>query len=201
MDNGNLIKGYDLYNEIGNNRNEYVNNILNEYYVYNPNVINKENLLKDINKQLDDINNKEKMEGIENPINSIDKPINVTTNQYDTPFSQGISMYDNRGKFFDLYDFNKNFDAYIQQQQKERLLNEKLKLTDLSTIDSIKIKPYQLPLDKMLINVKDTWFEMYDDVAKGENPLNNFGEDKFFYVGVTLIVVSLMYVMLWFFFE
>jgi hypothetical protein len=201
MDNGTLIKGYDSYNEMGNNRNEYVNNIMNEYYVYNPNTINKEHLLKDINKQLNEINNLERMNGIENPVDSIDEPIEVSTNQYETPFSQGTTMYDNRGKFFDLYDFNKNFDAYIQKQQKERLLNEKLKLTDLSTIDSIKIKPYQLPLNIMLINVKDTWFEMYDNITKGKNPLTDFGEDKFFYVGLTLVIVALMYVMLWFFFE
>jgi hypothetical protein len=110
-------------------------------------------------------------------------------------------MYDNRGKYFDLYDFNKDFDAYIRQQQKQRLLNEKLKLTDLSTVDSIKIKPYQLPIDKMLINTKDTWFEMYDKVMGGENPLTEINEEQFFYIGITLITVALMYVMLWFFFE
>ncbi len=201
MNNGNLIKGWDAYNEIGNNRNQYVNNILNEYYLYNPNTINKEHILKDINKKLKEINNEERKEGIENPVDSIDKPIKVITDQYETPYSQGVTMYDNRGKFFDLYDFNKDFDAYIRQQQKQRLLNEKLKLTDLSTIDSIKVKPYELPIDKMLINVKDTWFEMYDKVMEGENPLNTINDEQFFYVGVTLIVVSLMYVMLWFFFE
>lgn len=201
MDNETLIHGWDSYNEMGNNRNEYVNNVLNEYYVYNPNTINKEHVLKDINKQLNEINNKGKKEGMENTVNSTDKLLKISTNQYKTPFAQGDSMYDNRGKYFDLYDFNKDFDAYIQRQEKERLLNEKLKLTDLSTIDSIKIKPYQIPLDKMLINVKDTWFEMYDSVVKGENPLTDFREDKFFYVGLTLIVVALLYVMLWFFFE
>jgi hypothetical protein len=201
MNNGNLIKGWDAYNEIGNNRNEYVNNILNEYYLYNPNTINKEHILKNINKKLKEINDEERKEGIENPVNSIDRPVKVITDQYETPYSQGISMYDNRGKFFDLYDFNKDFDAYIRQQQKQRLLNEKLKLTDLSTIDSLKVKPYELPIDKMLINVKDTWFEMYDKVMEGENPLTTINDDQFFYVGVTLIVVSLMYVMLWFFFE
>lgn len=201
MDNGLLTSDLDAYNEVGNNRNEYVSNILNEYYLYNPNTINKEHILKNINKELNEINKEEKKEGIENPVDEIYRPIKVITNQYNTPFSQGDTMYDNRGKYFDLYDFNKDFDAYIRQQQKQRLLNEKLKLTDLSTIDSIKIKPYQLPLDKMLINVKDTWFEMYDEVSKGENPLTKINEDKFFYIGLTLIIVALIYVMLWFFFE
>ena len=201
MNNDILTGNLDTYNEMNNNRNQYVNNILDEYYVYNPNTINKEHMLKKINKQLDEINNEERKEGIENPIDSIDKPVKVITNQYDTKYSQGTTMYDNRGKYFDLYNFNKNFDDYIRQQQKQRLLNEKLKLTDLSTIDSIKIKPYQLPIDKMLINTKDTWFELYDKTIGGENPLNDFTNDDFFYVGITLIIVALIYIMLLFFFE
>ena len=201
MNNGLLTDNLDGYNEASNNRNEYVNNITNEYYVYNPNTINKEHILKNINKQLNEINDEERKEGVENPVDSISKPVKVQTNRYDTNFTQGETMYDNRGKYFDLHDFNKNFDNYVSQQKKQRLLNEKLKLTDLSTIDSIKIKPYQLPIDKMLINVKDTWFEMYDTVLEGENPLKKFTEDKFFYVGITLIVFALLYVMLVFFFE
>ena len=201
MDNGLLADNLDAYNKVSNNRNEYVNNILNEYYIYNPNTINKEHVLKNINKQLNEINNEERQEGIENPIDSISSPIKVTTNQYKTNSSQGKTMYDNRGKFFDTHEFNKNFDNFVQEQQKERLLNEKLKLTDLTTIESIKIKPYQLPIDKMLINIKDTWFEMYDTVIEGENPLTNFTEDKFFYVGITLIVFALLYVTIVFFFE
>jgi len=201
MNNGILTPDFDANNEANNNRNNYVNNILNEYYVYNPNIINKEHALKKINKKIEEINNEKKMEGEENPISSIDEPIPVITNQYDTKYSQGESMYDNRGKYFDLYNFNKNFDDYIREQQKQRLLNEKLKLTDLSTIDSIKIKPYQLPLDKILINIKDTWFELYDKTTQGINPFNNFNNDDFFYVGITLIVFALLYVMLHFFFE
>ena len=201
MNNGILTGNLDAYNEINNNRNQYVNNISNEYYVYNPNTINKEQMLKEINKQLGEITNEERKQGEENPVDSIDKPIKVNTNQYDTKYSQGANMYDNKGKYFDLYDFNKNFDDYINQQQKQRLLNEKIKLTDLSIIDSIKIKPYQLPLNKMLINVKDTWFELYDKTIEGENPLKNFNEDNFFYVGITFIAVALIYIMLLFFFE
>jgi hypothetical protein len=200
MNNNMLIDNLDTYNENNNNRNEYVNNVLNEYYVYNPNTINKEQKLNKINKQLDVINNEERMEGETNPIDSIEYPIKVITNQYDTEYSQGTTMYDNRGKYFDLYDFNKNFDDYVRQQQKQRLLNEKLKLTDLSTVESIKIKPYQLPLDKILINIKDTWFDFYDEIMNGNNPLKNLNEDKFFYFGVSLIVFALLYIILMFFF-
>jgi hypothetical protein len=201
MDNGILTNNYDTYNDVNNNRNEYVNNILNEYYVYNPNSLDKQTVLKKIDKELNTIVQEEKQEGIENPVESISNPVKIVSDQYETGFAQGVSMYDNRGKYFDLYDFNKDFDDYIRQQQKLRLLNEKLRLTDLSTIDSIKIKPYQLPIDKMLINTKDVWFELYDKVTQGTNPLTNLSNDDFFYVGITLIVFALLYVMLVFFFE
>jgi hypothetical protein len=201
MDDENLITGWDFYNDVNNNKNEYVNNILNEYYLYNPNTINKEEILKKINKQIQEINNEEKKNGIENPISSIDSPLKVITDQYETPFSQGVSMYDNRGKYFDLYDFNKDFDTYIRQQQKQRLLNEKLKLTDLSTIDSIKIKPYQLPLDKILIETKNTWFDFFDKLLIGKNPFTDINENQIFYFALTLIITSLLYIMLWFFFQ
>ena len=201
MDNGILTNNYDTYNDVNNNRNEYVNNILNEYYVYNPNSLDKQTVLKKIDKELNTIVQEEKQEGIENPVESISNPVKIVSDQYETGFAQGVSMYDNRGKYFDLYDFNKDFDDYIRQQQKLRLLNEKLRLTDLSTIDSITIKPYQLPIDKMLINTKDVWFELYDKVTQGTNPLTNLSNDDFFYVGITLIVFALLYVMLVFFFE
>jgi len=169
----------------GNNRNQYVNNINDDYYMYNPD--DNEQKLKNINNQLNEISPNQEIE-------NITKPINITTNQYKTPYSQGSTMYDNKGKYFDLYDFNKNFDSYIEQQQKERLLNEKLKLTDLSTIESIKISPYQLPIDKIMINIKDTWFEIYDNLLKNKNPFSNFNEDKFFYIGISLIIIALIYI-------
>lgn len=201
MDNGILTDNFDSYNDVSNNRNEYVNNILNEYYIYNPNSLDKQSVLKKISKELNEITQEEKKEGIENPTESISNPVKIVSDQYESGFAQGVSMYDNRGKYFDLYNFNKNFDDYIRQQQKLRLLNEKLKLTDLSTIDSIKIKPYQLPIDKLLINAKDVWFEMYDKAVRGENPITKLSNDDFFYVGITLVVFGLFYVMLVFFFE
>jgi hypothetical protein len=171
-------------------RNMYVSNIYDEYYDYSPDIVKKDDLLKSIDERLGEFKNL-----------TITEPFEITTNQYDTSYSQGDTMYDNRGKYFDLYDFNKNFDSYIQQQEKERLLNEKLKLTDLSTIDSIKIKPYELPIDKMMIGLKDTWFELYDDYTNDTNPLNNFNNDKFFYIGLTFVIVALLYIMLWSVFE
>jgi len=107
-----------------------------------------------------------------------------------------ISMYDNRGKYFDQYLFNAKFDEYIDEKNKERLLKEKVKLYDLNKVENIEIQPYDLPLNKILINTKDTWFNMYDDVSNGKNPTKNLNFKSYFYIGVTLIVITILYIFL-----
>jgi hypothetical protein len=107
-----------------------------------------------------------------------------------------ISMYDNRGKYFDQFLFNAKFDEYIDEKNKERLLKEKVKLYDLNKVENIEIQPYDLPLNKILINTKNTWFNMYDDISNGKNPTKNLNFKSYFYIGVTLIVITILYVFL-----
>ncbi len=112
-----------------------------------------------------------------------------------------ISMYDNRGKYFDQYLFNKKFDEYIEQKNKERLLKEKVRLYDLNRIENIQVQPYELPLNKILINTKQTWFNMYDDVTNGKSPFVNLNFNSYFYIGMTLIVITLLFIMLTYIFN
>jgi len=107
-----------------------------------------------------------------------------------------ISMYDNRGKYFDQYLFNKQFDEYIDAKNKERLLKENVRLYDLNKIENIEVQPYQLPLNKILINTKNTWFNMYDDIKNSKNPFNNLNFNSYFYIGVTLIIITILFTML-----
>lgn len=109
---------------------------------------------------------------------------------------ENISMYDNRGKYFDQFLFNAKFDEYIDEKNKERLLKEKVKLYDLNKVENIEIQPYDLPLNKILINTKNTWFNMYDDVSNGKNPTKNLNFKSYFYIGVTLIVITILYIFL-----
>jgi hypothetical protein len=115
-----------------------------------------------------------------------------------------VSMYDNRGKYFDPYLFNQKFDEYIEKKNKERLLKEKVKLNELNEVENIRINPYDLPLNQLLINLKDTWFDMYDNAISGRkiiNPEDPNQTDSFFYIGVTLIVVALLYIVLSYIFD
>ena len=107
-----------------------------------------------------------------------------------------ISMYDNRGKYFDQYLFNKKFDEYIELKNKERLLKEKVKLYDLNRVENIKVQPYELPLNKLMINTKDTWFNIFDDLKNSKDPLVNLDINSYFYIGITLVIIVLIYVLL-----
>jgi hypothetical protein len=109
-------------------------------------------------------------------------------------------MYNNRGKYFDSAKFNKAFDVYIEEQTKDRLLNQKVKLDDLNKVENIKIQPYQLPLNDILINTKNTWLEIKNNVSEGKNIFDNFNYESTFYVAITFIIIALLYIVIYFLF-
>jgi len=125
-------------------------------------------------------------------------PISSLTQNY---LSGTNSMYDNVGKYFDQNLFNKKFDQYIEKKNKERLTDQEVKTHDLTKNENLVIAPYELPLNKILINVKDTWFQIYDDIAKQKNPIESFNNDTIFYLGISLIAISLLYIMIFYIFE
>jgi hypothetical protein len=112
-----------------------------------------------------------------------------------------ISMYDNRGKYFDQYLFNKKFDAYIEEQQKLNLTKQKVRLSDLNKISNLEIKPYQLPLNKILINIKNVSFDIFDDILNGKNPSDKIKGDNLFYIGILCITITILYITIAFIFD
>ena len=143
-----------------------------------------------------------------NPRQSHRVPIGTENNLYDPTVEKvnnylktNMSMYDNRGKYFDFNLFNQKFDYYIQQKNKERLLKEQVRLYDLDRISNIQIAPYQLPIDKLLINLKNVWFNFFDNIVNLKNPLENFTTLNLFYYGITMIVIYLLIIMMSFIFE
>lgn len=145
---------------------------------------------------------------VPNPRQTHRVPLGTETNYYD-PTKQmvndyldtNMSMYDNRGKYFDSYLFNQKFDEYIKQKTAERKLKEQVQLFDLDSIENIQIQPYELPINKLLINFKNLWFELFDDLINKKDPSNLFTTTNFFYFGMTFIVIFLLYVMLLYIFE
>ena len=111
------------------------------------------------------------------------------------------TMYDNIGKYYDSYLFNRKFDEYIKKVDTERELKNKIELTDLNTIANIEILPYQLPINEILINLKNLWFYIFDNVIKLNLSLDILNTDNLFYFGISFIVIYIFFVMLNFIFE
>jgi hypothetical protein len=111
------------------------------------------------------------------------------------------SMYDNRGKFFDSKSFNKDFDKYIQEESKRRILEQEFKATDLNNIVNKIPKPYELSLKDILFNIKDTWIIIILKFKKKELNLNGLDVNSIFYIGITFIVVSLLYILIFLMFS
>lgn len=155
-------------------------NISNSEYEFSPNINESKNVTN------------------ENGIMSFYDP---TKSMVDNYLKTNKSMYDNRGKYFDTYLFNQKFDEYIKKQTAERKLKENVQTYDLDSIDNIQVQPYQLPLDKLLINFKNVWFELFDNLMNKKDPSELFNTTNFFYFGTTLIVIFLLYVMLSYIFE
>ena len=108
------------------------------------------------------------------------------------------NMYNNRGKYFDPVQFNKAFDVYIEEQTKDRLLNQKVKLDDLNRIENIKIPPTQLPLKDLFINIKKAWSNFFNNLFGGKKIFGN--TDDSFYFGLTFIIIALLYLIISFIF-
>ena len=145
---------------------------------------------------------------VENPRQTHRVPLGTENNFYDPTVEMvnnylktNTTMYDNRGKYFDTYKFNQKFDQYIKQKNEERLLKQKVQLYDLDRVANIQIAPYQLPIDKLLINFKNVWFNLFDNIIELKNPIDNFTTNNFFYYGISLIVIFLLYLMLSYIFE
>jgi hypothetical protein len=110
-------------------------------------------------------------------------------------------MYDNRGKYFDAYLFNKEFDEYIQKQDKKRLYEQELKTTDLNNVVNKVPKPYELSLKNILFNIKDTWIIIISKFKSKEYNFNRLNIDSIFYIGLSFIIITLLYILIYFIFS
>lgn len=185
-----------------------VQNLSNPSYTSIPGEYETTNTFETPNLYPNSPNSPNNPNSVNNPRQSHRVPLGTETKFYDptkkmvSEYSKANnSMYDNRGKYFDQYMFNQKFDQYIKKTNEERLLKEKVQLYDLDRVSNIQIAPYQLPLDKLLINFKNVWFKLFDDIMNWSNPMDNFTTDNLFYYGIGLIVIFILYIMLSYIFD
>lgn len=94
----------------------------------------------------------------------------------------------NRGDY-DEVDFNKRFEQAKELASSRVKENERLRLENLNSEITQK-NITQLSVIEILIGIKDTWFELIDDLLQRKFNSNTFTkENRLFYIGVTIIVI------------
>ena len=70
----------------------------------------------------------------------------------------------------------------------------------VNRIENIKVQPFQLPLNDILINTKNTWLDIINKTSDGKNIFDNFNYENTFYIAITFIIIALLYVLIYFIF-
>lgn len=91
-------------------------------------------------------------------------------------------------------DFNKNFEK--EKELNKRLIKQKEqnRIKELNKKTQNKPKSiYELSILDILINVKDAWFELIDDLLQGNYKISDITKNnKLFYIGLTIIGIVLL---------
>ena len=111
------------------------------------------------------------------------------------------TMFDNRGRFFDPYQFNKEFEKYIDDSKKRRLKEQKLRTHDLEKIENTRIRPYNMSFSKIIKNIQSMWFRYYDNIRNGKKIFEGASYDDLFYLSITFITVYILYIMIYLIFS
>ena len=97
-------------------------------------------------------------------------------------------------KKFDAMQFNKDFEAV--KAETKQINDEKInkRLNDLNYQDKV-IKIKDLSMTNIFIGIKDSWFELLDELLDHNFSITTFTKNnRLFYLGITIfIIASLLY--------
>lgn len=103
---------------------------------------------------------------------------------------------------FDLAKFNKEFTIQKEKKQRESKIKSQEKINKLNKDANIEIEPlYSLSISELLFGVKNTWFDILDDILamKFNNIITK--NNRLFYIGLTVIIVAIILYIYDFFLE
>lgn len=94
---------------------------------------------------------------------------------------------------FDVKQFNINFDALKSKIRENNNIIDEKTLSQLDKKDNLpKIPIYLQNPETIIFNVKQTWFDIYDDLNKYGFQIQILDKgDRMFYLGLTLIFFAL----------
>jgi hypothetical protein len=101
----------------------------------------------------------------------------------------GIDGSPSATKRFDLAQFNKDFDKSKDQVMKSQIITDQKKLNELADAANLpKVSLYNLSIFEIIINTKNAWFNLLDDLLDQQFSLETFTkENRMFYVGLTIV--------------
>lgn len=116
-----------------------------------------------------------------------------TTNFIDITNPNGISEAEKKlNKDFDLGKFNIVFENNKKIVQEYQRLKELEKLNAMTQKQEI-VSLYNLNIYQILVNTKDTWFDLLDDILDRKYTLSIFHKDnRLFYIGITILFFSIV---------
>jgi hypothetical protein len=104
----------------------------------------------------------------------------------------GIDNPLNTPKKFNLAQFNKEFE---NQKDLNKEYQADVDLNRLNKLSSVEIKTslYDLSILDILVNTKNTWFNLMDDLLEQRFELATITkENRMFYIGVTILLFSII---------
>ena len=93
---------------------------------------------------------------------------------------------------FDLQKFNK---AFEQNKVQTSQINSSLESQRLAKLNSLAppLKPYQLSFSEILIGIKDSWFELIDELLQSQFYMETFTKkNRMFYIGLTIVIIIII---------
>jgi cell division protein FtsL len=115
---------------------------------------------------------------------------NVWNVEPDDFYSQADANDPNRR--FDLGKFNKVFDVNREITKRNQRVDDLQKLNKLSSVDT-KTSLYDLNISDILINTKNSWFNLLDDLLEQRFQIETFTkENRLFYVGLTVVLIAVI---------
>ena len=129
----------------------------------------------------------------DNYFNNSSKAFDVDPGQfYGSAGLSGIDMAPNSKKQFDLGKFNNVFDREKQLIIQSNRLKDLDKLNALSQTEN-RTKLYDLALFQIIINSKNAWFDLLDDLLDQRFELQTFTKhNRLFYIGLTIMVFAII---------
>jgi len=115
----------------------------------------------------------------------------------DTSNERTNPSYDNTGRLngtvrnkqFDVKKFNLDYDEYLKESTALAKRREEERLAILNKPPPKK-KIYEMSVGEILVGIKDTWFEILDDLLQQNFTLDIFTRgNRLFFIGLTLVLI------------